>query len=866
MSVAALRPPPRLPRRLRDEVLRPRLFDVLDEGVRERALTLVSAPPGSGKTVLLSSWLRERPPSFPYVWLTLQEGDHASLWAPLLAAVHNSAQPQELADGAGGLVDHFADTLVELAEPLVLVVDDLHNATPAACAALARLLHSPSPQLRIVASARMDPPLALHVLRLTGDLAELRARDLAFAEDEARELFANFGLEIDGGRLRAVLERTEGWAAGLRLFALSLLGRPDPDAVFESLDLDERPVAEYLAAEVLATQTPETRDFLIRTSVVATLDGELANALTGRTDGDRMLERLYHENLFLDRVPDDTGSYRYHQLFRALLLAEATYELGGRVAALHQRVAVLLAQRGQPIAAVQHAVEGGSWELVSTLLADNWAVALAAEPDHNSSELLAVVPPDYAASSPVVAAFSALLRLVAGDARRASALLAGATKSRERVPKAGRPGFDALTRYASALAARARGNFPHAAELAATQIERAPVEAASAVAEDRRRALGLVTLGVAQLWMESPAHAQALLEEGVALTRMTGDPVAEADALAHLALVELLQGQLRRSARLARAALVLDEARLPAERPAALVAHVALAFAQHTWGDDEAAHSSLTAAGAIARRTGDVPGRALAALASARIAASTGGDDADDALLQLRGVRSRSPVTKYALVSQHVDALEARLLAVTGRFDEAGTVVADLDSDAHLVLAAARLQLAQGNPAGALATLDGRRGDLPIIEVEARVTEAVAHHATGDAVRAERSLEAALVLAEPELIRRPFLDAGLPARDLLAEHLRTTNVHRWLATELVAALDGRIRQGGTAPAELLEPLSEREREVLRYLPTIMSNADIAAELFVSVNTVKTHVKSIYRKLGATRRQDAVRCARQLRLL
>jgi LuxR family maltose regulon positive regulatory protein len=139
MSVAALRPPPRLPRRLRDEVLRPRLFDVLDEGVRERALTLVSAPPGSGKTVLLSSWLRERPPSFPYVWLTLQEGDHASLWAPLLAAVHNSAQPQELADGAGGLVDHFADTLVELAEPLVLVVDDLHNATPAACAALARL-------------------------------------------------------------------------------------------------------------------------------------------------------------------------------------------------------------------------------------------------------------------------------------------------------------------------------------------------------------------------------------------------------------------------------------------------------------------------------------------------------------------------------------------------------------------------------------------------------------------------------------------------------------------------------------------------------------------------------------------------------
>jgi LuxR family maltose regulon positive regulatory protein len=256
----------------------------------------------------------------------------------------------------------------------------------------------------------------------------------------------------------------------------------------------------------------------------------------------------------------------------------------------------------------------------------------------------------------------------------------------------------------------------------------------------------------------------------------------------------------------------------------------------------------------------------LVALASAELAASRGGDAADDALLHLRAAQSRSAATNYALVNVQVAALEARLLAETARFDEAAAVLASLDGEARVLVSAARLSLALGEPAVALSTLGARRGGPPAVEIEALVTEAVAHREAGSALRAERSLETALAEAEPEIVRRPFLDAGLPVRDLLAEHLRTTNTHRWLATELVAALDGRVGQGGTTPAELLEPLSDREREVLRYLPTIMSNADIAAELFVSVNTVKTHVKSIYRKLGATRRQEAVRCARQLRLL
>jgi LuxR family maltose regulon positive regulatory protein len=227
-------------------------------------------------------------------------------------------------------------------------------------------------------------------------------------------------------------------------------------------------------------------------------------------------------------------------------------------------------------------------------------------------------------------------------------------------------------------------------------------------------------------------------------------------------------------------------------------------------------------------------------------------------------MRRRSAVAE--VLAGRIAALEARLLAKTSRLDDAAAVVAAAGPDPDVAVAAARIQLALGSPFGALAALESRPPGSSYVEIEARVTEAIALRGTGDEEAALVVLDTALALAEPEAVRRPFIDAGGALRDLLGAHLRRTNAHRWLAAELVAFLDGRSSPEGVAPAELLESLSDRETEVLHYLPTIMSNADIAAELFVSVNTVKTHVKSIYRKLGATRRQDAVRRARQLRLL
>ena len=861
-----------LPKAPPSVVLRPRLFDLLDAGAGDCALTLVSGPPGSGKTVLLTSWLRERPRDVSLAWISLREADRAPFWQQVLEAVRPSLGRDMLLygldapgdDASPAFVERFVRAATELERPLVLVMDDLHLASSAAIGALDRVFRAPPPQLRIVAASRIDPALSLHVLRVTGDLAEIRAHELAFNEAETRELLSGMGIELLDHELATVVTRTEGWAAGIRLFGLSIHAREGDLDVVERFAVDERPASEFLAAEVLAIQPFDIRMFLLRTSIVDSLDGELANELSDRHDGERVLEKLYRENVFVERVVGNGNVYRYHQLFGALLRAEAAYELQGELAKLHERAAVCLARRGRAVEAVQHAADARQWELVASLLGEHWSAVFASSGNDSQMDLFPALPARDASASPVVEAFQALTRVARSSSRGEAALLADAQARRGDVPESARPGFDALVRYASALAARARGNSAHAAKLARLGLERAPIEATSAESEDRRRALGLATLGVALLWEGAAEEARGTLEEAIEIARRTGTTPAEIDALAHLALLELEGGQLRRAARIARAALDLE--RVHAQSlPAGVVARLVLALVQYEWGDLDVAEAALTSADAVTRRSGDVPGRVLGAVAAAAVALSEGGESADDALLRLRAIRRRTPALTSALGGR-IAALEARLLAKTGRLDEGAELLVDADGDADAAVASARIKLALGLPLQALEALAERRGGRPYLEIEARVTEAVARRALGDEEAAVEALDVALALAEPEAVRRPFIDAGGSVRDLLGAHLRRTNAHRWLAAELAAYLDGRNASDGVAPAELLEALSDRETEVLRYLPTIMSNADIASELFVSVNTVKTHVKSIYRKLGATRRQDAVRRARQLRLL
>jgi LuxR family maltose regulon positive regulatory protein len=863
----------RLPRVPRDVVLRPRLLDAVDAGVGDCALTLLSAQPGAGKTILLTSWLRERRPAAPVAWLALGAPAHASFWAHVLEAVkralpeddvlHALAAPRD--ESETSFADRFVDWVAELDTPLVLVIDDLHLLPMRGLTELDRVLRAAPAPLCVVAASRHDPTLGIHALRMTGDLAEIRARDLAFTHEEARELFRRMNVAVGEPDLDAVLARTEGWAAGLRLLALSLQ-RPHDGSIVEQLVVDERPAIEYLAQEVLDGQPADLRAFLLRTSIVDGLDGRLAAALSARPDAERLLAGLFRDNVFIERLEGDPPAYRYHPLFAALLRAEARIELRDELPVLHARAALALAARGRAVAAVRHAVAAGQWELVSTLLGDHWATVFSSGEIDGADDLVAAVPQTHASAAPVISAFRALLRLSAGEGRPASALLDFADAHADDVPPEARRGLDSLSRYARTLEARAHGDAAGAATLAAEQVEHAPVEAHSASDEDRRRALGLASLGAAHAWLGAEEDAQAELEEAVDLARGADVPFAEIDALAHLALLEVTAGRLRRAAGMARAALNAADVHGLNDRPSSAVAHTALARVEHQSGDLDAAQAAAARADALARRAGDVPSRILAAAAASAVAASRGGDAADEALLHLRAARRRLPTAGESSVARSLTALEARLLAETARTDEAALLVACADGDPDLAVARARLHLAASEPERALGALSARRRGTLYVEIEAHVTEALARRAGGEDGTALTALSTALDLAEPEAVRRPFVDGGLPVRDLLGEHLRRSNVHRWLATALVQLFDGCDGAKMAAPVELLEPLSEREGDVLRYLPTIMSNADIAGELFVSVNTVKTHVKSIYRKLGATRRQEAVRRARQLRLL
>ena len=351
-------------------VARRRLFGLLDEGVKG-PLTLLAAPAGYGKTLLLTSWTTGGRPPGPVAWVRVGPGDHhpPQFWAHVLAALRGAElvppdgplaglSPQ--AEIGDGFLHAFVAGLFELRRPVVLILDDLHEATGQAVSGQLRFLlrHAPS-QLRLVVATRADPPLHLHRLRVAGQLGELREADLAFTLEEAGTLLADHGVRLLGEELETLWRRTEGWAAGLRLAALSMRGQPQPGRFVADLAGDDRAIAGYLVEEVLAAQPPELRRFLLRTAVADRLSGDLADALTGGADGARVLARLEREHVFTSASGPNRTWYRYHPLFAELLRAELRYEHAGELPDLHRRAATWHAGDGQPVLAVRHALAAG---------------------------------------------------------------------------------------------------------------------------------------------------------------------------------------------------------------------------------------------------------------------------------------------------------------------------------------------------------------------------------------------------------------------------------------------------------------------------------------------------------------------------
>jgi LuxR family maltose regulon positive regulatory protein len=406
-------------------VARPRLLDLLTHGA-QWLLTLVVAPAGAGKTMLLGCWVRSGQAPGPVAWVSLDrdDNDRARLWAYVLAGLRASgAVPADgllgtlvppRADMADGFPPALVNGLAELPGPVVLVLDDAHELTdPRILADLEFLVRHAPAQLRLVLATRTDPALRLARLRLAGAVTEVRAAELAFSQAEAAELLGGLGTPLPDAEVAALWARTEGWAAGLRLAALSLQHHPDPGGFVAAFSGNDRAVADYLIGEVLDRQPADLRGFLLRTSIAERLTGGLADALTGGRDGVDQLRELERTNAFVVALDPKRIIYRYHQLFAELLRAELDHQHPDEVAELHRRAARWHAADGVAADAIRHALAAEDWDHARDLLVKRQAT-LYATPTI-VWELLARLPSDLIRRDPELAMIAAWIRLVAGD-------------------------------------------------------------------------------------------------------------------------------------------------------------------------------------------------------------------------------------------------------------------------------------------------------------------------------------------------------------------------------------------------------------------------------------------------------------------
>jgi LuxR family maltose regulon positive regulatory protein len=398
---------PTVPRPVAGLVDRPRLFGLLDA---PRPVTLVCAPAGSGKTMLLASWLAGASPPHAVAWVGVERGetDAMRFWAMVLDALRGSgaiAPGDPLATlvpaplgGHDELLRHLVDGLRRLTRPVVLILDDLHELRARdALRGLEDVLARAPATLRTVIVSRRDPALGLHRLRLADELTEIRGPDLDFTAEEAAELLAGAGVAVAGDDVERLHARTEGWAAGLRLAALSLARHGDPQRFVAEFSGSERTVADYLLGEVLAGQPPELRRLLLRTSILDRVNGPLAELLTGRSDATRLLHELEEANALVVAVDVARSWFRYHHLLADLLRLELRREAAEEIPGLHRLAAGWLADHGQPIAAIRHAEQAADWDLAAELLGRHWVHLVLEGEEATVGALLGGLPPELAA-------------------------------------------------------------------------------------------------------------------------------------------------------------------------------------------------------------------------------------------------------------------------------------------------------------------------------------------------------------------------------------------------------------------------------------------------------------------------------------
>ena len=904
-----------VPQPRRGLVPRPRLSELLDRGAASK-LMLVSAPAGFGKTTLLTEWLAAGPAAPAderlVAWLSLDRGDNhpASFWAYVIAALRTVASG--IGESALALLQAPQPPPVEavltillndlggVAGEIVLVLDDYHVIDAREVQeGMAFLLDHLPPRLHVVIASRTDPALPLARLRARGELGEIRAAGLRFTPDEAAAyLNGTMGLQLTARDVAALEGRTEGWIAALQLAALSMQGRDDVAGFIAGFAGDDRYVVDYLAEEVLQRQSDHVQNFLLQTSILSRLNGPLCDAVTGQGGGKALLEALDRGNLFLVPLDDRRRWYRYHRLFADVLQARLLDEQPGQVPDLHRRASAWYEQNGELSEAIGHALAAGDFGRAADLVELAIPAMRRGRQEATARGWLEELPDEVVRVRPVLSVhFAGALMTggAGGEVERAAA------ESRLRDAERW---LDAVTGIRSEPGARPPEmivadeeeyrRLPAAIEVYRAALALARSEPADTVRR-ARRALDLALeddhLGRASAWgflglaywgsgdLEAGHRAYSACVDGLRRAGFVADIFGCSIALADIRVTQGRLGEAMRTYEqvLQRAA----EQGGPVLRGTADM-HVGISEIHCERDNLRAATQHLLASQELGEHTGLPQHRYRSRVAMARIRMAEGNLGG---ALDLLNEAERCYVSDFFPNARPVPALKARVWIRQGRFGEAigwarehGLSADDdlsyLREFEHITLA--RLLLARhehecpqrcAREAAELlqrlllaAEEGGRTGRV----IEIVMLQALAHHAQGEMPVALACLGRAVTLAEPDGYVRVFADEG-PAIGPLLRAVAKQATRQNYVRRLLAAV-GTTGPGSPAARPLIDPLSERELDVLRLLGTELDGPAIARELMVSVNTMRTHTKNIYAKLAVTSRRAAVRRAAGLNLL
>lgn len=878
-------------------VSRPRLLKHIQP---QRKLTLVIAPAGFGKTTLLAEWIAAVS-TRPVAWVSLDQSDNdpAIFWTYLITALQKiqpslgerslSLLQSQQSPPIESVLMTLLNELTAIEVDIALILDDYHSiSTQTIHHGVGFLLSHFPPHLHLMIASRADPPLLLARLRSHGEMTELRAGDLRFTPDEAAAfLNQGMGLEISAADVSALEQRTEGWIAGLQLTALSLQGREDIPDFVAAFSGDDRYIVDYLMEEVLQRQPDHVRCFLLQTSILERLSGSLCDAVTDQTDGQRMLETLERGNLFIIPLDNKRQWYRYHHLFADVLQAHAQIEWPERILSLHGRASEWCEQHDLFSDAIRHALAAQDFERAAGLIERMWPTMRRRQRETTVLGWITSLPDSLIRHRPVLSVAYALVLLNDGQLDAVEARLQDAERcldSQEPLAVADDAQLQSLpASIANARAYRAQAirDVSSTVTYAQQALELLPED------EEYERGTTAALLGLAYWTSGRPEAGYRSFAEGLAIFLQMGLPQIAIGGTLILAQMSMAQGSLHRVINRCKQSL-----RLAKEQGNPVLAgtpelYLALSEVRYEQGDLAAA-SQLLLSGETLRQQASLSGaKHLWWVVRARLKAAEGDlETALDQLQEAERLHHRTPMPVPDV--RPIASLRAWLWVRQGRLTEALNLVRDrnlsvddelsyLQEYEHLTLA--RVLIAQYrrdhidsalhqsigllNRLLAAAEAEDRTGST----IEILVVQALAFEAKGNLADAIASLERALILAEPEGHVRIFAECGTPMVQLLREAM-TRGITLAYTQQLLTALAtwGQPDTPAAVPQPLLEPLSQRELDVLRLLKTELSGPEIASELVVALSTVRTHTKHIYSKLNVTNRRAAVKRAAELKLI